>query len=361
MDRNEAKRLLERCLPSLKLSSDASDETAYQLEELLSPSSSISSSKIAVDSLCRLWGGMGYVYNVSIGDIEIIVKRVSPLPKHQKRISQGDKRKADSYQVEANFYEHLAMYLLEEKALDIPRRYHVERDDGVIICMSKLTGHVRSIDQEETFAVLKWLATLHAATWGDMATTAVEKYGLQPVGSYWHLDTRPDEHMSMRNSGWNGRLKRAARAIDERLKRDKMQCCVHGDAKDANMLFHHDREKNNLRVSMYDFQYCGKSPPTKDLAYFLCVAAHDNDRKYVEYYHEQLLKCLGPNDYRPTWKELDDSLQLAYCDWARFMAGWGFWGSDISDHVIAVLDRLDGGTDLGSEDAYREAVRQEFG
>jgi hypothetical protein len=345
MDRNEAKRLLERCLPSLKSSSDASDETANQLEGLLSSSSS--SSKIKVKSLCRLWGGMGYVYNVSIGDIEMIIKRVSPLPKQQKRISQGDKRKADSYQVEANFYENLAMYLLEEKGLDIPRRYHVERDDGVIICMSKLTGHVRSIDQEETFAVLKWLATLHAATWGDMADTAVKKYGLQPVGSYWHLDTRLDEHMSMR--------------IDERLKRDKMQCCVHGDAKDANMLFYHDKEQKNLCISMYDFQYCGKSPPTKDVAYFLCVAAHDNDCKYVEYYHEQLLKCLGPNDYRPTWKELNDSLQLAYCDWARFMAGWGLWGSDISDHVIAVLDRLDGGTDLGSEYAYREAVRKEFG
>lgn len=35
---------------------------------------------------------------------------------------------------------------------------------------------------------------------------------------YWHLDTRPDEHRRMSGSGWMGRLKLAARAIDLRLK-----------------------------------------------------------------------------------------------------------------------------------------------
>ena len=35
---------------------------------------------------------------------------------------------------------------------------------------------------------------------------------------YWHLDTRPEEHRRMGSSGWMGRLKLAARAIDLRLK-----------------------------------------------------------------------------------------------------------------------------------------------
>eukprot|EP00980_Cylindrotheca_fusiformis_P018425 scaffold6059_cov58-Cylindrotheca_fusiformis.AAC.2 len=58
---------------------------------------------------------------------------------------------------------------------------------------------------------------------------------------------------------------------------------------------------------------------------------------------------------------MKDSLELTYCDWARFMAGWGFWGTDISQIVISVLDRLDHGTDLGSEDAYRQAIQREYG
>ena len=59
----------------------------------------------------------------------------------------------------------------------------------------------------------------------------------------------------MPRKGWEGRLKLAARAIDERLRRDEMQCCIHGDAKDANMLFHSDDDGSG-GVSMYDFQYC---------------------------------------------------------------------------------------------------------
>jgi hypothetical protein len=358
MNRDQAKRLIQKCLPALK----ASGNDTENLENQLSSDGDVKN-KIKVRNICRLWGGMGYVYSLSLADNTIVVKRVSPLSPN-KRKSLSDRRKADSYEVEANFYENLANYLLQERGLDIPQPLHVERDDGITICMSKVHGCVRGIDEDETRVVLQWLATLHAASWGIKADEAVEEYGLQPIGTYWHLDTRPDEYSSIRNSGWEGRLKRAARAIDERLKRDKMQCCVHGDAKDANMLFYFKdsiQRKDNLRVSMYDFQYCGKGPPTKDLAYFFCVAAHDNSSDYVVYYHNELLKRLESGAYRPTLEELNDSLQLSYCDWARFMAGWGFWGIDISDKVILVLDRLDGGVNLGTENAYDEAIRREYG
>jgi prepilin-type processing-associated H-X9-DG protein len=95
---------------------------------------------------------------------------------------------------------------------------------------------------------------------------------MQPIGSYWHLDTRPEEHASMSSGGWEGRLKLAARAIHERLGRDGMQCVVHGNVKDANMLFLDgcggDDDNGDgggareARVGMYDFQYCGRAPPS---------------------------------------------------------------------------------------------------
>ena len=99
-----------------------------------------------------------------------------------------------------------------------------------------------------------------------------------------------------------------------------------------------------------------------DIAYFLCVAVGDTDSEYIQYYHKQLLSKLNDDDdYQPTLEELEESVAIALCDFQRFMCGWGQWGSDISSVVIEVLDRLDGGRVLTSEDAYREAMRREYG
>lgn len=372
INRTEATRLARKCLSKL-----LSDEPPGIIEET---AASLSENDVTVKSVCRLWAGMGYIYQIAINlnlpsstksKYQFIVKRVIPPPKRSR--SMGDERKAASYLIEANFYQHIAPTLIQQHGLSIPIPYHVERDeisDQVTICMSRLTGSPSYLSSDDNVhAVLDWLAILHAATWGSKADEYASRGLVQPIGSYWHLDTRPSEHDSMPRKGWEGRLKLAARAIDERLKRDEMQCCVHGDAKDANMLFHDDDDgcdgNSSGDVSIYDFQYCGKAPPSVDLAYFLCVAVGDTDNQYIQYYHQQLITRLGKQKQqqtnRPTLKELEESVALALCDFQRFMSGWGQWGSDISSTVIAVLDRLDGGTTLKSEDAYREAMMREFG
>jgi serine/threonine protein kinase len=213
-------------------------------------------------------------------------------------------------------------------------------------------------EKEYIRAVLKWLATLHASYWGDeRVDTIVEESGLQQQGSYWYLDTRPDEHGSMPNHGWEGRLKRAARAIDNRLKRDSMQCLIHGDAKDANVMVTDDGD-----VVMCDFQYCGKGPPSKDLAYFFCSSVNAKDEgAALQFYLDELTKRLPPGAQAPTIAELIDSLELAYADFTRFMSGWGYWGGNMEGRVKRLLDRLDGGKDLGSEEAYEAAMHREFG
>ena len=90
----------------------------------------------------------------------------------------------------------------------------------------------------------------------------------------------------------------------------------------------------------------------------------DTDKEHIKYYYQQLINKLRQEDIPaslPTLQELEDSVALALCDFQRFMSGWGQWGSDISSVVIEVLDRLDGGRILKSEDEYREAMNREYG
>ena len=114
---------------------------------------------------------------------------------------------------------------------------------------------------------------------------------------------------------------------------------------------------------MYDFQYCGKAPPTKDLAYALTCASGDQsaEERLLQYYHGELTKLLkAQGDAPPSIDSLKASLALSYCDLGRWMSGWGWWGHSINDKILAVLKQLDGGTALKSEQQYIEAVKREF-
>merc|ERR1711924_478562 len=139
-------------------------------------------------------------------------------------------------------------------------------------------------------AFVAWLARVHATYWGRRADTACRPGrdgGLQKQGCYWHLDTRPEEHKKMDDSGWMGRLKLAARAIDLRLKEDPMQSVCHGGAKGANTMYA-SGEEDSVVPLVYDFQYCGKAAATKDLAYFLNVDAcpsPEEEAKLLQLYH----------------------------------------------------------------------------
>lgn len=347
LSRQEAITLTRLCIPCMRQRSNFSIPANLEND--------LQETDIHITNKCRLWAGMGYIYHVSFRGYDIIVKRIMPPPKTRR--SFGDCRKADSYEVEACFYENVALELVGD-GLTLPIPYLVQRHEGQItICMSHLEGRGGPYNDDEINAVLRWMAQFHSATWGSKADEFVSR-GLQQIGSYWHLNTRPDEHDSMSKRGWEGRLKQAAKAIDERLKRDKMQCCIHGDAKDANMLF--TGKGKECQVAMYDFQYCGKAPPSVDLAYFLCVGVGSTDGEWLHYYHQELISCLPANATKPSLKELEDSVALAFCDFQRFMSGWGNWGCDLSVVVKETLNRLDGGRQL-TEDEYREAVMREFG
>mgnify|MGYP007078265854 CR=1 FL=1 len=80
-------------------------------------------------------------------------------------------------------------------------------------------------------------------------------------------------------------------------------------------------------------------------------------------YHREL-SCLleAQGDRPPTLAALQTSLELALADWRRFSeVGLGGWGDGSANRrVQKLLDRLDGGRPLASEQAYIEAMQREY-
>jgi thiamine kinase-like enzyme len=396
MKKQEILRIARLCLPRIEEDDDGEGSDGRCISTTPTDPSCCTTtnaihdtSDLEVTTLCSLWGGMGHIYRVSFPlhhrknscnktnnssvqqppaatPITFIIKHISP--RKLQRANLGDQRKAASYQVEANFYQHVAPKLIHEYGVSIPQPYLVERNAAsceIVIAMSFVEN--ASVSDETTtymHAVLTWLAKFHASFWGSRRYEEMAQY-LQETGSYWHLNTRLEEHASMPNKGWEGRLKMAARSIDSYLKRSPHQCMIHGDAKDANIMVVEQPSNNNNPasvVTLCDFQYCGKGPPTRDLAYFFCSSMNPVDEgAALEFYLNELTKRLPPDETPPSLSELQDLLDLAYCDYYRFMSGWGYWGSGGQDRVKHVLDRLDGGKNLGSEDAYEEAIQREYG
>ena len=305
-------------------------------------------------SIQQLWAGMGHIYELQCGD-ERIVAKVVKLPKRCDSV--GDRRKAKSYECEAAFYRDGYAAQLLDAGVVVPRPLHVEaRSDGVTIVMSRLDGRPGAFDRRGTEAALAALARLHACFWGPRADEAVAG-GLQPQGTMSYLDTRKDEFDSMPTRGWEGRLRLAARAIDERLKADRMQSVVHGDPKDANFYFAADGTPQ-----LYDFQYCGKACPAKDVAYCLCCgsSAWDDADDLARGYHRDLSAALASRgDEAPPLDAFLETLELAYADLGRWMSGWGWWGNDLEPRIRRLLDRLDGGAALAPSE-YEVAIRREF-
>ena len=335
-------------------------------------------SSVHTRSVCRLWAGMGEVVELELAcppehhrePVSIIAKCVKwKAEQAAGGLSIGDRRKRDSYVNEANFYKNGHAQRLHAAGCKLPRALTSEhRPDGITIVMTKLQGRpAAGLNENESRAVLSWLARMHAEYWGaraDAAVCASTSGGLQEQGCYWHLDTRPDEHAAMPRHGWEGRLRLAARAVDLRLKEDRMQTVCHGDAKESNIFF----DEGSQAPELYDFQYSGKAPPTKDLAYFLtCGSSVDEDRTsscitpLVRHYHTELsCQLRSRGDEPPSLDALGDSLDLAACDLGRWMSGWGWWGHDLQPWILRVLRRLDGGKALASEEHYVDAVRREF-
>jgi Ser/Thr protein kinase RdoA (MazF antagonist) len=155
---------------------------------------------------------------------------------------------------------------------------------------------------------VRWLADFQKSYLGESPT------GLWPVGSYWHLNTRPQELARMAS----GPLRDAAAALDRALSAPSRQTFVHGDAKVANFCF-------GDGVAAVDFQYVGGGIGLKDLAYFLgsCLDEAQLEAQAAEWL-DRYFEALGDDEAEAQWRGL---WPHAWADFERFLAGWspGHW------------------------------------
>jgi hypothetical protein len=280
----------------------------------------------------NLWSGYGKIVRVGLqgsGPKSVVVKHVHwPDSKTHPRgwnTNRSHERKVTSYQVETAFYKQWAARC--DKSCRVPACFALEtHGDEVFMVLEDLNaagfGERRNhASGTEIKTCLSWLAHFHATFMGESPN------GLWPIGTYWHLATRPDELAELDDPA----LKNAAGAIDLALNSSPFQTLVHGDAKLANFCFGTDG-----RVAAVDFQYVGGGCGMKDVAYFLssCLCEDECERQeaaLLDAYFQALEAALMARGASIDFKALEADWRalypVAWTDFFRFLQGWspGHW------------------------------------
>lgn len=302
------------------------DITASMQQKLVKIANAKELSKVEI--IQGVWGGYGQLYRAHFigGNVNsVVVKQISlPQPsEHPKgwNTPLSHQRKLTSYQVELSWYLHYAKQC--PTTCPVAEVLAVEQSPlEILLVLSNLTQQgfpvvKKSVTLDEAKVCIRWLAHFHA-----------KHLGLQPeelwkTGTYWHLETRPDELAAMAPSA----LKEAANKIDQRLLQCKYQTLVHGDAKLANFCFSADGK----RVAAVDFQYVGQGCGMKDLILFISSCIEPNQCQQLE---SSLIDCyfshlsdalnimqpqINPRMIENEWRPL---YAIAWADFQRFVKGW---------------------------------------
>ena len=289
-----------------------------------------------------LWSGYGSIDRIGLVGAKassVIVKYVQPGKGGHPRGWNTDlshQRKLNSYQVETNWYGRQ-----KERAQPgfarIPECLGAKTDGNEVLLVLEdlndagFAGRRSLVNQIEWQACVRWLAAFHAEHLGAKSD------GLWESGTYWHLETRPDELEELDDL----LLKKAAVTIDAKLKASSFHALVHGDAKLANFCFSPDGSE----VAAVDFQYVGGGCGMKDLAYFVGSCFRDEvaerrEDEVLNFYFKELRgfvertdNDICPEELEADWRSL---YRVAWADFHRFMKGWspGHWKlSDYSERV----------------------------
>ncbi len=290
----------------------------------------------------ELWSGYGKIMRIGLENAavaSVVIKHVQlPTDKHHPRgwnTDIGHQRKVKSYEVETTWYDRYS----KNSMARLPECLAIEtKDDEVLMVMEDLDAagyHLRkhALTWEEIAACLAWLAKFHASYMGKIPD------GLWEVGTYWHLETRPQELAVLDDQ----RLKEAAPVIDQKLHTCTYKTFVHGDAKLANFCF-----AANGKVAGLDFQYVGGGCGIKDVAYFIgsCLNESECERleaQILDTYFGHLQSALKQRNeaLETEWRSL---YRVAWADFHRFLKGWspGHWKiNSYSERITAeVINNL---------------------
>jgi aminoglycoside phosphotransferase (APT) family kinase protein len=286
-----------------------------------------------IEVIQELWSGYGTIrrYRLSGADREqVVIKHVHVTDQagHPRgwNTDRSHQRKLHSYEVEKAWYAELSTRC--DDACRVPHCLAMEtRGDETLMVLEDLDesgfpGRRQRVTEAEVVACLHWLANFHATFVGCTPD------GLWEQGTYWHLDTRPDELAALTDLP----LKQAAAEIDRHLREARYQTLVHGDAKLANLCFSTDGEQ----VAAVDFQYVGGGCGMKDVAYFIgsCLDEEECARReswLLDVYFSELRQALARRQpsvdadaVEEEWRRL---FPLAWTDFHRFLKGWspGHW------------------------------------
>lgn len=283
------------------------------------------SSLVEKEIIQELWSGYGKIIRVGLENTSIenvIVKHVQlPIKENHPRgwnTDVGHQRKLKSYQVETTWYDTYS----KNSSARLPNCLAIEtKDDEVLMVLEDLdeAGYPLrkgAVTWKEITECLGWLAQFHASYLGKAPN------GLWEVGTYWHLETRPQELAALDDQI----LKEAALLINSTLNSCEYKTFVHGDAKLANFCF-----AKNGQVAGVDFQYVGGGCGMKDVAYFIGSCLNENECERLEAqildtYFEHLQRGLVERNeaLEAEWRSL---YRVAWADFHRFLKGWspGHW------------------------------------
>ena len=275
------------------------------------------------EKIQTLWSGYGEIVRVHLegcGRPSVIVKHVK-FPKKADHpggwnTNRSHQRKVRSYQVETHWYQN---YSTNERCrTPVCLAAHSYGDEQLIVLEdldeAGFDQRRTSVKEAEVRACLSWLAHFHALFLG------VVPAGLWPVGTYWHLETRPDELEAVNDL----QLKAAAGDIDRILNGCRFKTIVHGDAKLANFCF----SGSGVSVAAVDFQYVGGGCGMKDVVYCLgsCMEEKACEKRVpglLDYYFSELRSSVDKQvDFAALEAEWRDMFSFAWTDFHRFLLGW---------------------------------------
>ena len=280
-----------------------------------------------VENIQSLWSGYGRIsrFQLSNSALKTVVVKfinLSTVNDHPRgwNSDRGHQRKVQSYEVETYWYQNYSHEC--NKQCYTPKLIgDYSEDQNQWIVLEDLNTHypLRKYDLSlaEVKVCLKWLANFHATFLHR------EPNGLWPIGTYWHLDTRPDELQKIKHK----ELQSKARRIDQALNDCTYKTIVHGDAKLANFCFSED----GRNVAAVDFQYVGGGCGMKDVGYFLgsCLSSNDCarfEKELLSFYFSELENALSLKDIKCNFKDLEHEWRRMYpiacTDFTRFMLGW---------------------------------------